>query len=110
MARQEEQRPAAPTNKTHLTLPVVTDADRTRARAGRSDWDAADDLGYDILITLSGKDYEEAHRALLRVVATLIQVAAPNHAEAGHGAKLWGGDLVKDMVARAHFFGNAGRA
>jgi hypothetical protein len=92
------------------TLPVVTEAHRIRARAGRSDWDASDDMGYDILIALSGKDYEDAHRALLRVVATLIQAAIPNHAEAVHCAKLWGGDLVNSMVARAHFFGNAGRA
>ena len=101
---------AAPTSKTHLTLPVVTEAHRERARAGSSDWDASDDLAYDILIALSGKDYEDAHRALGRVVATLIQVDAPDHAEAVRGAKLWGADLVKNMMARAHFFGNAGRA
>jgi hypothetical protein len=88
-----------------LLMPLFTDANRVAARAESRNWDATDEMMFDVLIALSGKNYFDAMRALMAVVATNISiVSAGGPAQAVRGAEAWCGDLINDVRSRADFF------
>jgi hypothetical protein len=88
-----------------LLMPLFTDANRVAARAESRNWGATDEMMFDVLIALSGKNYFDAMRALMAVVATNISVASPNGpAQAVRGAEAWCEDLLDDVRSRADFF------
>jgi hypothetical protein len=51
------------TNGPQLLMPLFTEANRAEAHAGSPNWDASDDVMYDMMIMLSGKDIDDVMRA-----------------------------------------------
>jgi hypothetical protein len=91
-----------------LMMPVFTEALRAKARAEARNWGAVDEVTFDVLIALSGKNYLDAMRALIAVVATNLSVAATGGpAQAVSGAEAWCTDLLDDVRSRADFFHRA---
>ena len=86
-----------------LLMPVFTEALKAEARVESPSWDASDDISYDLMIMLSGKDVDDVMPALMSMVATNLALIAPDLASAVRGAEVWGEGLVELVKGKVDF-------